>query len=443
MSPLRAIAAGVLALLAALVIAAAAGGRPSSPEPSTGAIGRVLHLLNQMSEPGPLTAAHAALDTDASCGACHSVSEGVPDSACLSCHGIIAERQRQGLGWHGRLTGQCVTCHSDHAGADFDIMPFDRAAFNHDQAVHRLEGAHRDLQCSRCHIDHASPENVGWQFLQLPRECFACHESPHGAALSSACASCHTEQTWSDIHRFDHDALTAFPLTGAHRDLECQACHGDDLTFAAHGTDNGRVDPPFDCAACHENVHRDDDLASCARCHSTQSWLSGDFDHDTMTAFPLASLHRGTPCDECHRPDGEGAPHTFSVRGTDCATCHRGVEAILSGAAFESRLGVPQPDIHHGVITCQDCHSPHDRATHLSIIAPRCVACHTPAHGAQLFEQARLVEESVQAFARDTDGRMTEGPLPGARGSDLIHNPAAWLEVTGAAPPSAEAATPE
>ena len=93
-------------------------------------------------------------------------------------------------------------------------------------------------------------------------------------------------------------------------------------------------------------------------------------------------------------------------------------------------LGETLPDIHHGEIDCQSCHSVEDSGVHLSVIAPRCVECHTPAHGQQIFETARLIEESLQGSERDARGRLTQGPFAGLGGSALMHNPVAWLEVS-------------
>lgn len=492
-----AVALGVLQLLPAAPV--------SEEISSPGPLGSALRLLNQMAEPGPLTQAHAHLDNDASCNQCHDTSEGVPDSACLTCHAAVAERRDQRTGWHGLTEGRCVDCHTDHVSREADIMPFDHGAFNHERAVFRLEGAHRDLECAQCHVEHASPEASGWQFLGLTQDCAVCHESPHRDALASECQQCHGQERWEDVPGFDHGRDTTFALTGAHRAHECAACHGDDLTFAAHGLDiapvaapflcaschenphreaqfadcqqchvtaawepsqfdhaqtafplagqhrfvecaqchrgegdftlagfeEQRVMAPFDCASCHENIHRDPDLTTCQRCHTPSGWQRVTFSHETMTEFPLEALHAGIACGACHGPAVGEAEDTFHARGTQCAACHGDIEDVLSGTRFADTLGHAQPDVHHGAVQCEDCHSPQDERTHLSVIAPRCVACHTPAHGQMLFDEARLVEQSLQGQPRDSAGRLTTGPFAGLRGSDLLHNVAAWVSAEG------------
>jgi hypothetical protein len=430
----------------ALAIAAAphAPAQQTSQE-SRGLFGRVLSAFNELAEPGPLTAAHASMDTDASCQRCHTLGEGVPDNACLACHTLVGDRISEHRGWHGQVQGECASCHSDHRGRDFDIMAFDHRAFNHEQATFRLVGAHRDLRCEQCHVDKVTgPPNIGWQFLGLPTSCEVCHATPHGEALAGGCQHCHVQQTWQDVHQFDHAAMTPFALTGAHRDLACSQCHSaDDMTFAAIGLNQQRVAAPFACASCHENIHappsepartgQDSDLADCQRCHTTQDFEQPRFDHETMTDFPLDALHAGVGCNECHGPAVGDPPHTFSVRGADCAACHTVIENVLSGQRFAAALGAVEPDVHHGEITCLDCHPTSDAETRLSVIAERCTGCHTPAHGLQLFETARLVEESLQRLPRDPEGRIAEGPYAGLRGSDLMHNPVAWLRVRGGA----------
>lgn len=498
-----------------LALAAALGAVPPVPSAvseelsSPGPLGSALHFLNQMAEPGPLARAHAHLDNDASCIQCHDTDEGVPDGACLACHAVVAERRVQRAGWHGLTEGRCVECHTDHVSREADIMPFDHMAFNHERAVFRLEGAHRDLECAQCHVEHASPESGGWQFLGLAQACAACHESPHRDALAAECRQCHGQERWEDVRDFDHERDTAFALTGAHRALECSACHGDDLTFAAHGIDSAavtaafrcsachenphrearftscqqchetaawrpaqfdhaqtafpligqhrlaecsqchrgegdftltghegqRVLAPFDCASCHENIHRDPNLTSCRRCHTPAGWQPVAFNHETMTDFPLAALHAGLTCQECHGPAVGEPENTFHARGAQCAACHADIETVLSGARFTDTLGHAQPDVHHRVIQCEECHSTQDERTHLSVIAPRCVACHTPSHGQMLFDEARLVEQSLQGQPRDNGGRLTTGPFAGLRGSDLLHNAAAWLTTPGAVSP--------
>ena len=151
----------LLALGATLLAAAInTDANESDDSQELGPIESVLRLLNLMAEPAPLTLAHAQFDDDSSCVDCHTFGQGVPDDACLTCHALIGERMESGLGWHGQVTGDCITCHTDHEGLEFDIMEFDMPAFNHDRAIWRLEGAHRDLECQVCHVEHTAGEEL-------------------------------------------------------------------------------------------------------------------------------------------------------------------------------------------------------------------------------------------------------------------------------------------
>jgi hypothetical protein len=76
---------------------------------------------------------------------------------------------------------------------------------------------------------------------------------------------CHNPNAW-ELWRFDHDAQTQFPLTGAHRGLTCHACHTTkNVTKIVLGKD---------CYACHQkdDVHLGSLGRTCERCHVTASF---------------------------------------------------------------------------------------------------------------------------------------------------------------------------
>ena len=80
------------------------------------------------------------------------------------------------------------------------------------------------------------------------------------------CGVCHTENAWSPS-----TVSHTWPLTGAHAQADCFACHrGDPVVFA--GT-------PSSCWRCHEADYRRVRFAAHARfahachdCHSTAAW---------------------------------------------------------------------------------------------------------------------------------------------------------------------------
>lgn len=162
-----------------------------------------------------------------------------------------------------------------------------------------LIGAHGAIPCEACHGDG--------EFLPLPTECSACHETDRPLDhYQGDCSGCHTPYGWLDFKgittfpttpattttpiptpttptTFTHDFL---PLVQAH-ELPCTSCHVTAGDYA--GLTN-------ECQACHE-VDR-----------PAQHFLGQD-------------------CAGCHQPVyfGSIADHPFPIPhvGTDlCITCH-------------------------------------------------------------------------------------------------------------------------
>ncbi len=191
-----------------------------------------------------LQGAHRGL----ACGLCHrgALDEPLPRD-CFGCH------QEDDL--HAGEQGQrCQDCHDPRAW----VHP---VIFDHDLTDFPLLGLHRVVPCEACHL---SPE-----FAAAPSRCQRCHERDderaHGGRLGEDCALCHTANGWT-LWTFDHDRQTDYPLTGAHADLDCHACHTQPV--------EGDIRLPHDCIGCHE----DDDAHNgafgnrCQRCHVTADW---------------------------------------------------------------------------------------------------------------------------------------------------------------------------
>ena len=56
----------------------------------------------QVLSPGPLSAAHANLDTDDDCGKCHQSGDKIVATLCLGCHKDLGARIAGSTGLHGR-----------------------------------------------------------------------------------------------------------------------------------------------------------------------------------------------------------------------------------------------------------------------------------------------------------------------------------------------------
>ena len=248
-------------------------------------------------------------------------------TSCADCHQDIHR---------GRLGPSCADCHTPNGWVDRDQMRRD-----HDATALPLVGAHERVDCDACHSGAVSSDYVG-----TPIDCYACHvENYEGSTnpdhqasgFGTDCIRCHGvfSSTWGSGD-FIHSA--AFPLTGAHRILECAACH-----------ENGFAGTPTDCAACHQaDYDGTTDPAhvaagfstDCRACHSTTAWEPATFDHNT-TAFSLTGAHRNLDCLTCHDTGYAGTP-------TDCYACH---QSEYDGTTDPNHMASNFPT------TCASCHT--------------------------------------------------------------------------------------
>ncbi|MFN7966006.1 MAG: hypothetical protein U0V87_10010 [Acidobacteriota bacterium] len=255
----------------------------------------------------PLSGAHSTLD----CASCHVSSAqgkrvfvGTPTD-CYSCHRAQYESTRDPNHKTAGFPTDCAQCHSTRA--------WDQAIFDHNKTNFPLTGAHRAQACPACH--------PGGKFQGTSTDCYSCHKTNYdstsnpnhrAAGFPTDCKACHTTTNWNS--NFDH-STTDFPLTGAHRNQPCPACHAD-------GVYNGKSTA---CYSCHKPQydsttnpnHRAAGFSTdCSQCHTTTSWDGANFDH-AGTDFPLTGAHRNQPCDACH------ADGVYNGKSTDCYSCHR------------------------------------------------------------------------------------------------------------------------
>jgi len=363
----------------------------------------------QILSPGKLSQAHAHLEGVGNCTQCHQLrTPGVNPGRCLTCHEHLATRIREGAGYHGHLADpRCGACHKEHLGRDFQVVHFDAAAFVHDSTGYTLRGRHADAECRDCHRPEwiTSPGvrefkgeagALARTFLGLGTECASCHagEDPHGPQFADrSCGACHDEEGWDRPRNFDH-SRTAYPLTGAHRDLECGGCH--QKVTAASGGEMVRYRPvaSSDCRSCHEDPHRGSMAGRCDGCHETGAWgrvrtdrVEVALDHGA-TGFPLEGAHADAACEACHDPgrrtegvrlafrrgEAEGRayprplsdactschldPHEGETEDRTCDTCHR-VEA-WTPSRFDLELHDRESRFEltgaHRVTPCDACH---------------------------------------------------------------------------------------
>ena len=288
-----------------------------------------------------LTGAHRS----AACTGCHAGSryKGTP-SQCISCH---AKKDVH----NGARGTACANCHNTGS--------WKGASFDHDRDTSfALLGRHASLGCAACH-------GASNAIRKPPRGCVGCHASDdiHKGRNGTACASCHNNSDWKQ-NSFDHNRMTRFPLTGAHKPIECSACHKK----PAH-----EVHLSVECIGCHvaDDAHKGKFGRDCATCHNVVSWNGKvAFDH-ALTRFPLIGKHVPLACSACH------ADKKFSAKGITCESCH--IDDHHAGT-----LGIKP--------ACETCHNSngwptwrfdHDTQTRFPLTGKHkaliCTACHSKA----------------------------------------------------------------
>lgn len=394
----------------------------------------ILPAFAQLS-PGELHQAHASLEGIRNCTQCHSRGRKVSPGKCLNCHALLKARIQEGKGLHSRSEFQnCVLCHVEHQGRNFDLVYWKEGEknFDHRLSGFLLEGAHRSLPCRECHtaknIRDPGPlieqeKDLNRTYLGLSRKCLSCHWDEHRGQVSEDCLSCHTMRGWKPASKFDH-RNTRFRLTGRHERLTCTKCHLTlrDAKNPQYPTYTKFVDIPFSgCGDCHKDVHRGKFGADCSSCHQTRGWrqiYSRNFDHN-KTDYPLegkhtrvscAACHGSTPlaklkheqCRDCHADYHQGQFRKRKSRG-ECAECHTvqgfaparfsienhqktrfplrdGHLAVPCNQCHISRRrsgASPSPIFRFPSLDCQACHRhPHPEFQQVASLGTGCTPCH-------------------------------------------------------------------
>jgi hypothetical protein len=370
--------------------------------------------------PGPLSHAHRSLSGAMHCISCHKLSPGKATFQCLECHGEIASRLDSHSGLHATYgikpgsSDRCITCHSEHNGADFQLIKWDVRTFDHTKTGYALEGKHAGLACNRCHnAAHVVPseaasirlKDLNKTFLGVPTTCVTCHQDPHKARLGSDCLQCHDFADWKSLRigKFDH-SRTRYPLTGMHVQVACRDCHtpGPDKKPRYTGIAFGK------CEDCHSDPHRGGFDQSCASCHSTAGWkqlsassLEQSVDH-AHTRFPLLGRHAEVgcvqchaggdfkkplafkTCADCHHPDPHGGQFAKRSDHGECASCHtvNGFKPSTFGLKQHAATAYPLLG-KHAELACGQCHIPKGKDTVYKLKFQRCTDCHKDPHAGQ------------------------------------------------------------
>lgn len=292
--------------------------------------------MNAQLSPGDLAEAHAHLEGLSNCTQCHTLGKKVSNSKCLDCHSEIQSLLDIDKGYHASsdiVSQDCFNCHSDHHGRRFQMIRFDKDAFDHNLTGYLLEGQHDVIDCKECH----APDNINDlelkkrenTFLGLNKECLSCHEDFHQQTLSSDCISCHDFSAFRPTVGFDHDDAK-FRLKGKHISTECIECH---QTTERNGVEFQQFnDLEFNqCSDCHNDPHLNHFNSKCSDCHNEDSFTNlrsiQKFNHNT-TRFSLLGAHKSVNCFDCHEVDHN--PRTIfqdnlNIAESDCIQCHEDV----------------------------------------------------------------------------------------------------------------------
>ncbi len=215
----------------------------------------------------PLVGAHNEIEE---CTACHFnnlFKDTSPE--CYACH-------QQDDAHNGEFGQDCAACHTS--------ATWEEATFDHNLTNFPLTGGHERVECEACHLNNV--------FKGTSQDCYACHQQDdtHNGEFGQDCAVCHIPVNWEEA-TFDH-ALTSFSLTGGHEQVECEACH---LNNVFKGT-------PQDCYACHLEPfsHLGMFGTICLDCHTTTAWIPATY--NLPHTFPFDHERRGRPweCLDCH-----------------------------------------------------------------------------------------------------------------------------------------------
>lgn len=376
---------------------------------------------NAQISPGPLARAHQSLSGDANCIKCHEVSAKTPTFRCLECHKEIAAELQQNRGLHatyprsGAPGSACVKCHSDHNGADFQMVHWDPTpkGFDHSKTGYVLDGKHVGVTCRSCHkaqnISEQERKLLGGKdlnhtWLGLSTGCASCHKDPHEGRFGATCTQCHSTVDWKaakiEKETFDH-SKTRYPLTGAHIKTSCQSCH----TAGADGLPRYAGIKFSSCSDCHTDPHKGEFKQSCDSCHNTSTWkkssIDTKFDH-SKTGYPLLGKHLDVPCltchaggdfkakiphercADCHKPDPHGGQFLKRPDGGRCESCHTvaGWKPSTYSVADHAKSGFPLV-FPHATVKCEDCHKPAGKETRYKIKFAQCVDCHEDEHQGQ------------------------------------------------------------
>lgn len=188
-----------------------------------------------------------------SCVSCHpgNVYQKL-DKTCASCH-------IQDDAHAGQEGEKCEQCHKEESWNE-------QVFFDHDLTAFPLLDSHKITVCEECHLTA--------EYKDADTKCNSCHEKDdkevHKRRLGTNCELCHNANSWKKWY-FDHDKQTDYKLDGAHKGLDCHACHTEPV--------KKEIKLDTKCISCHldDDHHNGAFGRQCERCHVTESFRKLEF----------------------------------------------------------------------------------------------------------------------------------------------------------------------
>jgi hypothetical protein len=361
-------------------------------------------VMSAQLSPGDLSNAHAQFEGLSNCTQCHVLGNKVSNDKCLACHTEILNRVNVQKGYHSSVDvkgKQCLTCHSEHNGKNFQLIRFDPTKFDHNITGYTLSTPHAKQDCKVCHnvkyIADAKIKAKKSSYLGLNQECLTCHADYHLRTLSTTCLTCHVPESFKPASKFNHDNAR-FKLAGKHKAVDCLKCHkvtvNDGKKFQQF-----RGIEYINCASCHKDPHQNKFGQNCRQCHSEESFkvVSGDakFDHN-KTNYKLEEKHLIVNCKACHKTKfTDPLKHQFCTDchadyhnkqfvkngvSSDCSQCHsvKGFSQFTFTIESHNLARFPLQGSHLAA-PCYDCHKKQDKWSFRNI-GINCSDCHADIH---------------------------------------------------------------
>lgn len=275
------------------------------------------------------------------------------NQACMECHEEILAQVRKTPHHIGSKVG-CTDCHPstkehlDDPSSDNIQVPSGKAALKACLSCHDMGGAEMavrhgahaksDVNCMDCHFAHgagtsADAKLVGsWASLirKADRVESLLGPNDHSNAVTSLCASCHSDSRAEFNKPFSHKM--------GHGGMDCASCHNPHAGFGSaslkrSGGDSGCIDCHSEKRGPHVFEHVTGINGDCSSCHEAH----GSNNPHQLTRSNLAQL-----CLECHTESplptfGQqptGAHDLRSPRYQNCTTCHTAIHGSSRSPAL-------------------------------------------------------------------------------------------------------------